>query len=243
MQDLTWDHRGGEGGLPGLPAPQDSTPRTHLPQAHRDGGGRGARPPPILPQPAPPQGTRPPVPRGTPGSPPPRTHCWEPAATPGRVTVTPRRPAWPRSGGDPGSRRSSVGREARRLPGPAENKVSSAPALTPGAICSGRAGLPGEPPAPPPPPRGSRRPGATRRRLRPGTPSCPAPPPHPPAAPSPPFPRERRQLPREAGSPLAPPHRQPLRRAAPATPNPNPVPGGSPGRRYTAGRAAHPGAP
>lgn len=44
---------GGKGGLPGLPAPQDSTPRTHLPQACRDSGGRGARswhgPPPPRP--------------------------------------------------------------------------------------------------------------------------------------------------------------------------------------------------
>ncbi|XP_029854455.1 basic proline-rich protein-like [Aquila chrysaetos chrysaetos] len=223
--------RGGEGGCLGYQHPR-TAPREHASRGLAgtvvaEGHGAGTAPPrpattstplkaPVLLSHA-----------AHPAPPPPRTHCWEPAATPGRVTVTPRRPAWPRGGGDPGPRRPSVGRGARRLPGPAENKVSSAPALTPGAICSGRAGLPGEPPAPPPPPpRGSRHPGATRRRLRPGTPSCPAPPPT--TTPRSPFPAVITRAPPTppgAGSPLAPPHRQPLRRAAPSTPNPNPAPG------------------
>lgn len=127
--------------------------------------------------------------------------------------------------GTKGTPRPSAGRGAggaRRLPGPAENKVSSAPALTPGAICSGRAGGAARPDVPspgvPPPrchpsPSPSRHPGVPRR-------------PHGNAANSPGSGGHR--WPRRTAGPL--------RKVAPLTPNPSPAPGIS-------GTAAYAGAP
>ncbi|XP_053812926.1 basic proline-rich protein-like [Vidua chalybeata] len=127
------------------------------------------------------------------------------------VTVTPRRPPQLRNEGDHGPAAPRKG-GGRRLPSPAENKVSSAPALTPGAICSGTAGFRGCRRSRPP--WGSCHPAATHLRLCPGTPSSPV-------APSPPFPGGRRQLPRERG------HRWLRRTGSPfgrTTPTPNPTP-------------------
>ncbi|XP_014731392.1 PREDICTED: translation initiation factor IF-2-like [Sturnus vulgaris] len=147
-----------------------------------------------------------------------RTRGWKPAATRSGVTVTPRKPPQLRSKGDRGPAAPRRG-GGRRLPSPAENKVSSAPALTPGAICSGRAGLRGCRGSRPP--RGSCHAAATRRRLRPGTTSSPV-------ALSPSFPREHRQLHRERGvtagsaAPAAPSE------GRPGPPNPTPRPDPNP---------------
>ncbi|XP_065546908.1 collagen alpha-1(I) chain-like [Lathamus discolor] len=138
----------------------------------------------------------------------------------------------PRSGGARSARRGARRGEARRLPGPAENKVSSAPALTPGAICSCSTGLRRSRPPAAASPR-VLPPGTPRRRLRPRTPGSPAPP-FPantpgrgvsagPAAPA--APPEGRDAP----LPRAQPRRSPGRRHLPEPPDGRSTPPPRPG--------------